>query len=300
MLRGDPTLLTELQIGAWCEAGPRHRMTRRLPLPGRGNVSLLRAAADRAFWAGVRSAATRNEWRRLTVSYCALLYHRLAGDGKPGQDRIDLDPSRFAAQLRLLRRLGFRPLTAEQVLEFHEGNGPLPRRAFVVTVDDGMADCGGPLAAHADTAPQLFVCTREVGGSAGWVDGEPLLSWAELEELARDGVIVGAHARKHRRLAGLDAAELEGEIAGSLADLRERLPGAWPLFAYPHGSHDEAVRAATVSAGYRAAWATTKGRNGVGTDPWCLRRIAVHAPDGPLTVLWKVVTGEAPPWRRRS
>lgn len=300
MLRADPTLLTELQIGAWCEAGLRHRATRRLPLPSRGNVSLLRAAADRAFWAGVRSVATRDEWRRLTASYCALLYHRLAGDGKPGQERIDLDPVRFAAQLRLLRRLGFRPLTAEQVLEFHGGNGSLPRRAFVVTVDDGMADCQGPLAAHVETAPQLFVSTREVGGSAGWVDGEPLLSWAELEELARQGVIVGSHARRHRRLAGLDAAELEDEVAGSLADLRERLPDAWPLFAYPHGSHDQAVREATVSAGYRAAWATTKGRNGVGTDPWCLRRIAVHAPDGPLTVLWKVATGEQPPWRRRS
>lgn len=296
--RADPTLLTELELGAWCQAGLRHRLTRRLPMPSRRNVSLVRAAADRAFWAGARAAATSEEWRRLTSSYCALLYHRLAGDGKPGQERFDLDPGRFAAQLRLLRRLGFRPLTAQEVLAFHDGGGKLPRRAFVVTVDDGAADCEGPLSDHAETAPQLFVSTREVGGSAGWMDGEPLLSWADLEELMRRGVSIGAHARRHRPLAGLGADELADEVGGSHADLRERLPEAVPLFAYPHGSYDQDVRAAAVSAGFRAAWATTKGRNGVGTDAWCLRRIAVHATDGPITVLWKVVTGEPPPWRR--
>ena len=56
--RADPTLVTELELGAWCQAGLRHRLTRRLPAAGAGNAPLVRAAADRAFWAGVRTAAT--------------------------------------------------------------------------------------------------------------------------------------------------------------------------------------------------------------------------------------------------
>ena len=296
--RADMTLLTELELGAWCQAGLRHRLTRRLPTPARGTAPLVRAAADRAFWAGARTAATSEEWRRLTASYCALLYHRLAGDGKAGQERVDLDPGRFAAQLRFLRRLGFRPLTPEEVLAFHDGDGTVPHRAFVVTVDDGTADCERPLSEHVETAPQLFVPTREVGGSAAWLDGEPLLSWADLQELSRRGVRIGAHARTHRPLVGLEGGELVDEVGGSIADLRERLPDGLALFAYPNGSHDENVRSAAVSAGFRAAWTTEKGRNGIGTDAWCLRRIAVHAGDGPVAVLWKVVTGEPPPWRR--
>jgi peptidoglycan/xylan/chitin deacetylase (PgdA/CDA1 family) len=297
--RTDPSLLTELQLGAWCLAGLRHRLARRAPLPRFGHPALIRAAAERAFWAGAREAATAAEWRRLTASYGALVYHRLAGDGKPGQERIDLHPRRFAAQLRLLERLGFRPLSPEQLLAFHDGAGIPPRRAFVVTVDDGTADCDAPLLEHAEVAPQLFVCTRAVGGSATWLDGEPLLSWERLGRLAQGGVGIGAHARTHRPLAGLDRTELEDEVAGSLEDLRQRLPDALPLLAYPHGSYDEAVRAAATTAGFRAAWTTAKGRNGIGTDRWCLRRISVHAADGPLTVLWKVATGEPPPWRRR-
>ena len=298
ILRADPTLLTELELGAWCQAGLRHRLTRRVPLPLRGRASLVRAAADRAFWAGARAAATSDEWRRLTASYCALVYHRLAGDGKAGQERVDLDPRRFAAQLRFLRQLGFRPLSPDKLLAFHEGNGTLPRRAFVITVDDGTADCGPPLSEHVETVPQLFVSTREVGGSATWLDGEPLLSWQDLEQLSRRGVSIGAHARTHRPLAGLGADELANEVGGSLVDLQERLPAGLAIFAYPNGSHDDEVRAAAVSAGFRAAWTTEKGRNGVGTDAWCLRRVAVHAADGRIAVLWKVLTGESPPWRR--
>jgi hypothetical protein len=298
LMRSDPSLLTELQVGAWCQAGLRHRVARRLPLPARGRPALLHAAAERAFWASVRRAATKAEWNRLTASYGVLVYHRLAGEGRPGQERIDLHPRRFARQLRLLRLLGFSPLSPDELLAFHDGDGTPPRRGFVVTVDDGTADCERPLSLHADVAPQLFVCTREVGGTAGWLDGEPLLTWERLEQLARRGVAVGAHARTHRPLATIDRSELEGEVAGSLDDLRERLPEAFAVLAYPHGSHDEAVRAAAVSAGFRAAWTTEKGRNGVGTDRWCLRRISVHAGDGPLTVVWKVATGEPPPWRR--
>jgi hypothetical protein len=72
------------------------------------------------------------------------------------------------------------------------------------------------------------------------------------------------------------------------------------VLAYPHGSHDERVRAAAMRAGYRAAFTTKTGRNGAGTDPYCLRRIGVKDWDGPLSVLWKTVTGEQVPpvWNR--
>lgn len=299
VFRADPTLLTQMQLGAWCQSTVRHRLARRVPLPRRGPSALLRAATDRAFWSEARQAATADEWRRLTTSYGALVYHRLAGDGKPGQERVDLDPRRFAAQLRWLRRLGYRPLTPEQLLAFHEDGVSPPRRAFVITVDDGTADCGGPLAVHGEAAPQLYVSTAEVGGTAHWLDGEPLLSWEEVENLVRMGVRVGAHARTHRPLAGLEPSELADEVARSLDDLRARLGDPLQVLAYPNGSHDEAVRAATVAAGFRAAWTTIKGRNGIGTDKWCLRRISVHANDGPIAVLWKVATGEPPPWRRQ-
>src|SRR5262249_37340093 len=135
-------------------------------------------------------------------SYVALVYHRLAGELKPGQEKVDLAPAAFARQLRLLRLLRFRHLPAGELLRFHEdAAGVLPRRAFVITVDDGIDDCVPPLLAHAETGLQLFVPTAEIDGHAHWLDGERVVSWEEVRGLVAAGVSVGAHARRHRRLS---------------------------------------------------------------------------------------------------
>ena len=293
-LRADPRGLAGTEAGAWFEAGWKRRIARRLavrlPRPLR--------PADTAFWAGVRAVATRTEWRRLTrSSYVALYYHRLAGDGKPGQERLDVAPERFARQLRLLRRLRFRPLAPDDLAAFHAGElAELPRRSFVVTVDDGFHDCVEPLLRHADVRPQLFVPTQEVGGRSWWAGDEPLASWEELERLAAAGVAIGSHTRRHALLPDLEASALADELEGSRRDLEARLPSV-PLLAYPHGRSDEAARAAALAAGYRAAFTTDPGQNGAGTDPYRLRRIGVKDWDSRLSFLWKALTGELLPAR---
>lgn len=305
--RQDPARLAASELGGWCDAPWRTRMLRRLRIPALPLATLsgraprwAKLAADLAFWDGVRTAASAGEWRRLTSSYAVLVYHRFAGELKPGQERIDLDPRRFARQLRALRLAGFHPLGAEQILAFHVGAiNELPRRAYALTVDDAIADAVAPLRRAASLQPQLFVPTAELGGSAHWIDGEQVASWAEVGELAAAGVAIGSHTRHHRRLTELAPEARREELAGSLADLRERLPGAIEVIAYPNGDHDDDVCAATEAAGYRAAYTTEKGRNGAGTDRFRLRRVSVHGADGALAVLWKALTGEGLPraWR---
>ncbi|HEX6702182.1 MAG TPA: polysaccharide deacetylase family protein [Gaiellaceae bacterium] len=293
-LRADPRAVAGTELGGWFDAGRKRRIARRLL------VRLPRSVrpADVAFWAGVRAAATSDEWRRLTrSSYVALYYHRLAGEGKDGQERLDLPPELFARQLRLLRWLGFRPLAPEDLIAFHSGDRhALPRRSFVVTADDAFRDVVEPFLRHAAVRPLVFVPTHEVGGRSWWAGDEPVASWEELERLAQAGVGLGSHTRRHASLPGLEPAALADELEGSRRDLEQR--GVFtPLLAYPHGRSDEAARAAAASAGYRAAFTTSPGRNGAGTDPYLLRRIGVKAWDSRLSFLWKVATGELLPAR---
>jgi peptidoglycan/xylan/chitin deacetylase (PgdA/CDA1 family) len=176
----------------------------------------------------------------------------------------------------------------------------VPRRGVAITIDDAIADCVEPLRHHADWEPQLFVPTAEIGGSAHWIAGEPVASWEQLAELVAAGVRIGSHTRHHHRLTSLGEDDRTEELAGSLADLRARLPEALDLLAYPNGDHDDAARAAAREAGYAAAYTTEKGRNEAGTDRYRLKRVSVHGADGALAVLWKAWTGQALPplWLR--
>ena len=309
IVRADSSLLTELQLGAFFNVYWPSRMLRRVlsSAPARVLRSLpLAVVADAAFWAGARSAATDEEWARFTgSSYVVLTYHRLAGDRIPGQERLDVDPAMFRRHLRWLRRLRFRPLSSEELARFHaDPSATLPRRSFVLTADDGFRDAVAAIHGHISARPQLFVNTAFVGGVASWADDRPLASWDELRELAAAGAAIGSHARTHARLAHSPPELLDEELAGSLRELQTQVPSAIPVLAYPHGSHDERVRAASIRAGYRAAFTTETGRNGAGTDPYCLRRVSVKDWDGPISLLWKSLTGELVPpawdrWTRR-
>jgi peptidoglycan/xylan/chitin deacetylase (PgdA/CDA1 family) len=293
----------------WSEAPWRTRLLRRLRVPPAALGPLARLSPrwrelqdDLSHWGEIRANASREEWRRLTSSYPVLVYHRFAGELKPGQERIDIAPRSYYRQLRFLRLLGFRPLPLTDMLAFHRGErNDLPRRGFAITVDDAMADAVEPLRRTAHLSPQLFVPTAELGGSAHWIEGEPVATWEEIRILAEAGVAIGSHTRHHRRLTRLGEAEREVELLGSLAELRENVPAAVPVIAYPNGDHDDAVCAATEAAGYAAAFTTEKGRNDAATDVFRLRRVSVHGADGSLAVLWKALTGEALPgwWPRR-
>jgi peptidoglycan/xylan/chitin deacetylase (PgdA/CDA1 family) len=312
VIRADPALLPELQIGGWFLARMRARLLRRLtsrsPAVTRAlpqlrirRALLLRAAVDAAFWRGVRSVATDREWRRLTTGYAVVLYHRLAGDHEVGEERLDVPPRHFDAQMRLLRLLRFRPLSAQELLAFHlDDSRALEGRRYVVTIDDALLDTLPPLRRNAANLPQLFVPTGAVGRVADWLGRRPVAGWHELLALRDAGVALGGHSRTHPTLSELDDAALRSEIAGSRADLESRLEQPPVLFAYPYGQHDERVRDFVAEAGYRLAFTTLPGMNGAGTDRYCLHRLSVKSWDSGASFLWKVLTGEPiPAWWER-
>jgi peptidoglycan/xylan/chitin deacetylase (PgdA/CDA1 family) len=301
LIRADPSLLPGLQLGSWFHTRVFQRFLLRAALGTRVPPRLLRRqAADVAFWAGARSVATPQEWRRLTrSSYVVLYYHRIAGERKPGQARIDLAPHVFERQMRWLRRLGLRPLSVDELLAFHtDPQATLPARAVLICADDGFRDAVLVFRRHADLRPVVFVTTEAVGGPApwDWADGEPIASWSELQELLAEGGEIASHAVTHAPLPELDADALAAELATSWQELEAHVSRPVPLLAYPHGENNGAVRAAAAAAGYRAAFSTEAGRNGAGTDRYGLRRVGPKDWDGAAAFTWKALTGESVPW----
>jgi peptidoglycan/xylan/chitin deacetylase (PgdA/CDA1 family) len=300
LVRADPTLLPDLQLGSYFDRPFSRRAVRRLLLALREPSTVpADLAADAAFWGGVRSVATRREWQRLTKSsYVVLLYHRIA-DRRAGQERLNVSPKQFERQMRWLRRLGPRPVGVDELIRFHtDPEATLPRRAVVLAADDAFRDAVVALRRHVELRPIVFVATSAVGGSAPWpwADGEPIASWPELQELSAAGGTIASHAQSHVPLPELDPESLARELAESWREVSAHVPGAARLLAYPHGEHDETVRAAAAAAGYVAAFTTRAGRNGAGTDAHQLRRVEPKDWDGAVAFAWKALTGEGVPW----
>ncbi len=102
-------------------------------------------------------------------------------------------------------------------------------------------------------------------------------SWQVIAAAAREGVEIGVHSATHRRLPRLTDTELEREVIMSRQVIQRETGVAPAFFSYPYGMWDERVKAAVRAAGYRAAVTVDPGLNGVGADPWALRRVTIPA-----------------------
>jgi peptidoglycan/xylan/chitin deacetylase (PgdA/CDA1 family) len=173
-----------------------------------------------------------------------------------------------------------------------------------LTSDDGYVDAATTLQQVTEALPVLFVITELSSQGRETLQSEPpqapIADWELLRSAAQAGVAIGSHSRRHPALTELKPSELEDELAGARKDISEAGVQEAPVLAYPYGRHNEVVRQAAIEAGYVLAFTTQAGRNGAGTDRFCLHRIGIHARDGLAAFLWKALTGEPAPelWER--
>jgi glycosyltransferase involved in cell wall biosynthesis/peptidoglycan/xylan/chitin deacetylase (PgdA/CDA1 family) len=237
-----------------------------------------------------------------------LAYHAiadLAGEGVLAE--YGVPPERFAAQLDALRRGGWSFVDLDRLRAGLRGEAELPRRAVLLTFDDGYADLlseGVSLLSERGVPTVAFAIADRIGASNDWDrprQGNPLALLDEegLRSLAGAGVTIGSHGATHRRLTELDPAELGAEVEGSKARLRSLgLPDP-VAFSYPYGVWDPRVAAAVKNAGYELAFTVRPGAADRAESPYALPRVEVFAADGPRAVRVKARTATWPAWLRR-
>lgn len=184
--------------------------------------------------------------------------------GEDSSDPHDLSVEEFDAQLTLIESFHATPVTLAQLFDAREKGTPLPRRAVVLTFDDGRAG----LFAHAlpvlkkhRAVAELFVVTGWTANSAEqrhhFTDetGEhAALTWPELAELAHSGVfVIESHSVSHARFPQLDAEKQAAELANSRTAIRDRLHVPADFFAYPSGALDAESKRLAQKEGYRGA-----------------------------------------------
>jgi peptidoglycan/xylan/chitin deacetylase (PgdA/CDA1 family) len=183
-----------------------------------------------------------------------LCWHRV--DDGPGP--LSVTVSEFEAQLDVIEGWGATILPLEDAL-LRARNGTLPRRAMVLTFDDGYRstlDAVWPRLEARGWPGTLFAVPGYLDGQSyfPWdsAAGDParLLNLPELLELARRGMHIGSHTVSHRWLPRLADDELAMELRDSRRALERVLSQRVTTLAYPAGHFDARVRAAVAAAGY--------------------------------------------------
>lgn len=239
-------------------------------------------SATRGVATVVRPLARAGASVRRPFPLTVLGWHRVDALGGGVSTKLDV----FRRQLDVLAAWGANVLPLDHACHAL-AQGRLPRRAVVLTFDDGyasVAETAWPLLRERDWPATLFVVSGYLDGTRrfGWDNGfaDPratLLDRRGVLDLAGDGMGIGSHTAEHHWLPHLADADLDRELGSSRAALAELLGRSVEAFAYPMGGWDRRVRAAAARAGYAVGVTTDRGANGARRDPLALRRTI--APD---------------------
>lgn len=184
-----------------------------------------------------------------------LCYHNL---GPQSKGRLLLAGSQFEQQMRYLKAQGYRVITMSDFLDWLQGKRQLPKRAVVLTFDDGykaFREYAYPVLKELGFSATLFVYTDYVGA------GRNAFTWDELRALAAEGYDVQAHSKTHgdlRRATGeTDAqysARMQAELGDPLKLFQRNLGRVSHLIAYPYGRVDDDLVKKANEHGYVAGF----------------------------------------------
>jgi peptidoglycan/xylan/chitin deacetylase (PgdA/CDA1 family) len=253
---------------------------RRLLTPPERSRSYYRGvrAYQAARLASARARGRGTSWEGVRI----FGYHRVADDG----DVFAVGVTAFREHMEALLASDATPLRLEAALDLLEQ--PVEGRYACITFDDGYLDTlenAAPILRELGIPATVFIPTRLIDAQLGFhwhKDSPPALSWDDLKALTGDGLFdVQAHSRLHPKLTALSDEAAWEEIAGSKADLEQRLPYPVTSFCYPAGFSGNREMEMVLRAGYRAGLTTKAGINPGGeAQEWAaLRRTMIYWDD---------------------
>jgi biofilm PGA synthesis lipoprotein PgaB len=182
-----------------------------------------------------------------------LQYHHV-DRGTPAATSIT--PQLFEQHIKYLQEHDYAVLPLASAITALRNGQPLPERAVALTVDDGYQSV------YTEIYPRMkklrWPFTVFVNPAAHDSGSRHYLSWDQIHEMSRSGVVFANHTNTHphmlRMLAGESEAEwlqrIKSEIRTAQQKLQDELGQAPMLFVYPYGEHNPALRKLVSRLGY--------------------------------------------------
>jgi peptidoglycan/xylan/chitin deacetylase (PgdA/CDA1 family) len=207
-----------------------------------------------------------------------LTYHNFS---ETKQDLMMVRKDSFEQQMNYLASNGYTVITLDDFFDFLEFRKQLPKKAVVITFDDGwqgVYTIALPILKKYGFPATLFVYTDLINGS------KKTLSWSQLAELDREGIDIQGHTKTHRNLSKIKNEEslasyvrdVENEITASTRIIKEKLNKDVQYLAYPYGDTNNLIVAFLKKKGYRGAFTVKRDANPFFMDHYTLNRSMIY------------------------
>ena len=278
---------------------------------------------------GANAAALAGRRESLAV----LCYHRVLDAGDPARSlahpALFTSTHIFERQMDLLADR-FHPVTLSDAIRWMDGHGEIPRRAVLVTFDDGWSDTYAnafPVMNRLGIPGAVFLATGFIGtseresadivyesivarggahaASSASVNGIPNLTWPQIDEMARGGFEFGSHTRSHLILPHEPTQDILRELLLSAGDMKARLGSRPSAFVYPDGQYDDRAMRLVRDAGYAYAFTCNEGLATRRSPRLALPRLSIHdgvsaSPSGDFSrEMFLTYLAGTIPWRYR-
>jgi peptidoglycan/xylan/chitin deacetylase (PgdA/CDA1 family) len=225
------------------------------------------------------------------LSIPILMYHSITDQDESAVHsyyRTTTSPDKFAAQLRYLRGEGYSSCNLASVMNHLQTEASICEKLVVITFDDGYSDFyrhAFPFLQQYGFSATVFLPTAYIGENPISFKRKDCLTWAEVRELHKFGILFGSHTVTHPQLRELSVRSINDEVVNSKKTIEEKLGCSADSFAYPYAfpqtdiDFKEMLRDTLREAGYQNGVCTVVGRANHRSEPLFLERLPVNSCD---------------------
>jgi peptidoglycan/xylan/chitin deacetylase (PgdA/CDA1 family) len=186
------------------------------------------------------------------------MYHHVADQEiakQGGYTSLTVYPDYFKEQMTYLLSKGYNFLSLRDLINFFDGNIPIPKNSVLLTFDDGYEDFYTnvfPILKEFNIKATMFLPT-------GLMENPGYLTWGQISEMSGSGLVYfGNHTWSHASVVGTKQKVIT-EIDTADKQLSERGLNDLKVFAYPYGTANQFAIDELQSESYLLAFTTRAG-----------------------------------------
>lgn len=189
------------------------------------------------------------------ASHAAIIlqYHHVANDTPR---TTSVTPAEFRQQMQHLKDLGYQVVSLDVIIEGLTQQKAVPDNAVAITFDDGFANVftnARPILKEFNYPYTMFLGPALIDRREG-----PVLSWAQIQTMAAEGVIIANHSSYHHRLAVPNPGEskaqwrqrVKADILLAQQQLADKLGQKRKWLAYPYGDFSAELELLVTELGF--------------------------------------------------